>query len=157
MVSRVDLAEVQTAVHQVQREVGTRFDFRGTKAAISMEPREGTLTLIGESDLQLHSLLELVQQRLAKRGVSLRALAIADPVPAGGSTLRQIITVSQGIPADKAKQLQKLLRDNKVKVNAQFQEDQLRVAGSKKDDLQAAIAMLKAQDFGLDLQFVNYR
>jgi uncharacterized protein YajQ (UPF0234 family) len=157
VVSRVEMAEVQNAVHQTQKEVSTRFDFRGSRAGVDLDVRAGTLTLLADNDQQMRGLLELLQQRLAKRSVSLRALDVGTPVPAAGGTLRQVITLRQGIPAEKAKQMQKLLRDSRLKVTVQIQNDQLRVAGAKKDDLQAAIALLKGTDLGLDLQFVNYR
>ena len=157
VVSRVDGAEVSNAVLQAQREVGTRFDFRGSAAQIVHDARTGTIELLADHDQQLGSLLELLQLRLAKRGVSLRALDIGATVPAARGAVRQTITLQQGIPTDKAKQMQKLLRDSKLKITSQIQEDQLRVSGGKKDDLQAAIAVLQGTDFGLDLQFVNRR
>jgi len=157
VVSRVDLAEVQNAVLQAQREVATRFDFRGSAAAVTLDAREHTLDLVADNDQQLRSLFELVELRLAKRGVSLRALEVADPAPAAGGTLRQRITLRHGIPTERAKQMQKLLRDSKLKVTSQIQEDQLRVAGAKKDDLQQAMALLRGTDFELELQFVNLR
>ena len=157
VVSRVDTAEVQNAVNQAQKEIATRYDFRGTKAELNFEPKANALTLTAESEAQLRSLEELLHQRLAKRGVPLRALEAGKPEAAAGGTLRLVITLRQGIPTEKAKQMQKVIRDSKLKVNAQIQDDQLRVAGAKKDDLQAAITLLRQNDFGIELQFVNYR
>lgn len=157
VVSRVDMSEVQNAINQASKEVATRYDFRGTRAEINLDPKALTLTLTADDTQQLRSLLELVQQRLAKRGVSLRALEPGTPEPAEGSTLRQVIVLRQGIPSEKAREMARLLRDSKLKVSSQIQDDQLRIAGSKKDDLQAVMTLLKQQDFGVDLQFVNYR
>jgi hypothetical protein len=157
VVSRVDMAEVQNALTQAQREVATRFDFRSGGAELALEAREGRLTLGAEDDQHLRSLLELLTQRLAKRGVSLRALDISPPEPAAGGRRKQIVALRVGIPAEKAKAMQKLLRDRKLKVTAQIQDDQLRVFGDKKDELQAAITLLRAEDYGIDLQFVNLR
>jgi uncharacterized protein YajQ (UPF0234 family) len=157
VVSRVDLAEVQNALVQAQREVATRFDFKDGGAELELDARQRTITLVAEDDQHLRSLLELLTQRLAKRAVSLRALDISRPEATAGGRRRQIITLRVGIPTEKAKAMQKLLRDKKLKVVAQIQDDQLRVFGDKKDDLQAAIALLRSHDFGLDLQFVNLR
>ena len=157
VVSRVDMAEVQNAVQQAGKEVATRYDLRGAGAAIALDAKAGTVTLTAADAQPLGSLLELLQQRLAKRGVSLRAVQAGEPQPASGGTLRQVLTFQQGIPTEKGKELVRALRDAKLKVTAQLQDDQVRVNGAKKDDLQAAIALLKGADIGLDLQFVNYR
>lgn len=157
VVSRVDTAEVQNAVHQAQKEIATRYDFQGTKAELAFDPKASTLTLTAEGETQLRSLTELLHQRLAKRGVPLRALEAGKPQAAAGGTLRLVITLRQGIPSEKAKQMQKLIRDSKLKVTAQIQDDQVRVAGAKKDELQGVIALLRQNDFGIELQFVNYR
>ena len=156
-VSRVDMSEVHNAVQQTTKEVATRFDFRGSKAGVELDAKANTLTLVADDAQQLRSLLELLQQRLAKRGVSLRALDAGNPEAAGGNTLRQVITLRQGIPIEKAREMSRLLRESKLKVTSQFQQDQLRVTGAKKDDLQAAMTLLRQQDLDLDLQFVNYR
>ncbi len=157
VVNRVDMFEVQNAVNQAHKEVAVRYDFRGTKTRLDLDLKSGTITLTAEADQQLHNLLELLQQRLAKRGVSLRALEVGKPQPAGGDTLRQIIMLRQGIPSETAREMSRLLRESNLKVTSQIQDNQLRVVGAKKDDLQAAITMLKQHDFGIDLQFVNYR
>ena len=157
VVSRVDMAEVQNAVNQAVKEVATRFDFRGSKAQLELDAKSQTVVLTAEDGHQLRSLLELLQQRLVKRGVSLRSLETGKPEPAGGDTLKQKIVCQQGIPTEKAREMSRLLRDSKLKVTSQIQDDQLRVTAPKKDDLQAAIALLKQNDFGIELQFVNYR
>lgn len=157
VVSRVDMSEVHNAVHQTAKEVATRFDFRGSKATVDLDVKAHALTLVADDSQQLRSLLELLQQRLAKRGVPLRALEAGKAEAAGGDTLRQVIVLRQGIPTEKAREMSRVLRESKLKITSQIQDDQLRVAGAKKDDLQAAMALLKKQDFDLDLQFVNYR
>ena len=157
VVSRVDMAEVDNAVNQTRKEIQTRFDFQGSAAALDLDAKAYAITLSGEDDQKLRNILEILQQRLAKRGVSMRALQVAEPVQAGGSLRRQIITLRHGIPADKAKEMQSLLRASKLKVTAQVQADQLRVAGGKKDELQVAIGLLRKADFEIDLQFVNLR
>jgi len=151
------MSEVQNAVNQAAKEVATRYDFRGTKAQLEFDAKAHAVTLTGDGAQQLRNLLELLQQRLAKRGVSLRALEVGKPEPAGGDTIKQTIVLRQGIPSEKAREMSRLLRESKIKITSQIQDDQLRVVGAKKDDLQAAIALLKQHDFGLDLQFVNYR
>ena len=157
VVSRVDLAEVTNAVNQTRKEVQTRFDFQGSKAAVDLDPKAWTLTLTGEDDQKIGNLREILQQRIAKRGVAMRALEVGQVEPAGGGIRKQVITLRHGIPTDKAKEIQRLLRESKLKLTAQIQDDQLRVSSAKKDELQAAIALLRQADFGIALQFVNQR
>lgn len=151
------MAEVVNAVSQATREIETRFDFKGSKARIELDEKEGVLTLIGDDDFKLKQVVDILQGKLVKRGVSLKALEYGQVQPAAGGTVRQVITLRQGIPADKAKAMTRLIRDSKLKVTAQIQDDQIRVSGAKKDDLQQVIQLLKKEDFGLELQFVNYR
>lgn len=157
VVSRVDLAEVANAVNQTRKEVQTRFDFQGSKAAVDLDPKARTLTLSGEDDQKIGNLREILQQRIAKRGVAMRALEVGQVEPAGGGIKKQVITLRHGIPTDKAKEIQRLLRESKLKLTAQIQDDQLRVSSAKKDELQAAIALLRQADFGIALQFINQR
>ncbi len=156
-VSRVDMAEVGNAMQQVAKEVATRFDLRGTRAAVDLDAKTGEIAVRAEDGQQMNSLLELVQQRLARRGVSLKAVEVGKAQPSAGGTLLCILTFLQGIPAERAKALSKALRDSGLKVTAQIQGDHLRVAGPKKDDLQAAMAVLKQHAQDIELQFVNYR
>ncbi len=151
------MAEVHNAVQQSVKELQTRFDFKGSKASVQLDQKAWTITLMAEDEHRLRNVLDLVQQRLAKRGVPVRALQVDKPSAAADSMLRQVLHLQNGIPADKAKQIQRALRDRQLKITAQVQGDQLRVFGPKKDDLQAAITFLKTEDFGLDLQFENYR
>lgn len=151
------MSEVQNAIQQVAKEIATRFDLQGTRAQVQFDAKQAAIVVTAEDAQQMRNLMELVQQRLAKRGVSLKALEVGEPEAGPSGTLRSTVTLRQGIAADKGKEMARILRDSKLKVTAQIQGDQLRVAGAKKDDLQAAITLLKGHDFGIDLQFVNYR
>lgn len=157
VVSKVNMAEVVNAVNQSTKEMETRFDFRGSKASITLDEKEGTLTVIGDDDMKLKNVIDILQTKLVKRGVALKALEFGKVEDAAGGTLRQVITLKQGIAQDKAKQITQAIRDSKIKVKAEIRGDEIRVSGAKKDDLQAAIALLRGKDFGLELQFANYR
>src|SRR5690606_32778559 len=134
-----------------------RFDFRGSKSSIELNEKEETLTLVSDDEYKVRALAEIVEGRLARRGVPLKNLDYGRIEPAAGGTARQVITLRSGIPQETAKKITKTIRDAKLKVSAQIQGDQVRVSGPKKDDLQAVIALLRKEDFGLELQFVNYR
>ncbi len=157
VVSRVDLQEVDNAVNQARREISQRYDFRNSRSEIRWDPDKREVTLTGDDDYKLKALIDILQTKLAKRGVSLKALEYGRPVDASGGLRRQTIKVRQGIPQDKAREIVKFIKGLKLKVQAQIQEDQVRVSGKKIDDLQAIIGALKAEDFNMDLQFVNMR
>lgn len=157
VVSRVEMAEVVNAVHQTEREISTRFDFRGSKASLTLDEKAGTLTLMGDDEMKLRNLNDILQTKLVKRGVALKSLEYGKIEDAAGGMQRQVITLTQGIAQEKAKQLTQAIRDAKLKVKAEIRGDEVRVSGAKKDDLQAAIQLLKGRDFGLELQFINYR
>jgi len=154
IVSELDLHEVTNAVDQDNREVGTRFDFKGTQAVFEL--KEFEVTLIGESAFQLQQMRDVLNPKLAKRGVDLQCLKLGDP-EGQGKTLRQTVTLRQGIDATTAKDIVKAIKEAKLKVQAQIQGEQVRVTGKKRDDLQEAIALLRKGDFGLPLQFTNFR
>jgi len=154
IVSEIDLHEVTNAVDQANREVGTRFDFKGSNA--SFELKESVITLVGENEFQLQQMRDILQPRLAKRGVDLLCLKI-DPPQTTGRQAKQTLTLRQGIDTPLAKQIVKLIKDSKMKVQAAIQGDQVRVTGKKRDDLQEAIALLKKSDLELPLQFTNFR
>lgn len=154
VVSEIDLHEVANAVDQASREVGTRFDFKGSNA--SYELKDGVITLSGDNEFQLQQMREILQPRLAKRGVDLLSLK-TDPPKAQGRGATQVITLQQGIDTPTAKEMIKLLKESKIKVQASIQGDQLRVSGKKRDDLQEAIAHLKGANLKLPLQFKNFR
>jgi len=155
VVSQVNLPEVSNAVAQAQKEIGQRFDLKGTAAGLSLAGTE--LTLTANDDFGLKAVNDLLQGKLVKRGVPLKALGYGKPEPAAKGTVRQLVTIQQGIATEKAKEIVKAIKDAKLKVQAAIQGDQVRVTGKKKDDLQQVIALLKGADFDIPLQFTNYR
>lgn len=157
IVCEVNMQEVLNAVDQSTKEIGQRFDFKGSKSSIELDKGKGTITLISDDEMKLKSVIDILQTKLVKRGVSLKALNYGKVEPAAGNTVRQVITLQQGIPQEKAKEIVKLIKDTKMKVNAEIQKDQVRVKARKIDDLQAIIAKLKEKDFGIHIQVTNYR
>jgi uncharacterized protein YajQ (UPF0234 family) len=156
VVSKVDRQEVDNAVNQAAKEISTRFDFRGTGASVAWSGEE-TIMIEAETEERCRAAIDVLQSKLVKRGISLKSFEVGEPT-ASGKVSRTTGTILQGISQDKAKQIAKAVRDEKLKgVQAQIQGDQLRVTGKKRDDLQAVIAELKSQDFGIALQFTNYR
>ena len=156
--SNIDLPEVDNAVNQARKEIGQRFDFKGSAAAIDLDQKANTLTLTAEDHFKLESVWDVLQTRLIKRGVPVKNMKREEIQPASGSTVKQVITLQQGISSDAARDIVKHLKDLKMKkVQAQIQADQLRVSSPSKDELQAAMAALRAKDFGIALQFGNYR
>ena len=156
--SEVDLQEVDNALNQARKEVAQRYDFKGTKASIEFDPKESKLVLVADDEFKINALWEIVQTRFVRRNVPVKNLTRATPVPAANSTVRQEITLQQGIPSDKARDIVKFLKEAKLKkVQAAIQGDQLRVSSPSKDDLQEAMRVLREQDFGVALQFRNYR
>lgn len=155
IVSKVDRQEVDNAVNQAAKEVATRFDFRDTGAGVAWSGE--TVVLTASTEDRVKAVLDVFQEKAVRRGISLKALQHGDPAPAS-KAFRLIVTVVQGIDDDKAKEVAKAIRSEGPKgVSAQIQGDQLRVSGKKKDDLQSVMALLKARDFGIPLQFTNYR
>jgi uncharacterized protein YajQ (UPF0234 family) len=157
VVSKVEMPEVVNAVNQATKEMETRFDFRGTKSSIALDEKKGEITLVGDDELKLRNVVDILESKLIKRGVSIKALDYGKVDDAAGSTLRQVVKLQQGLPQDKARQITAAIKDAKLKVKTEIRGDEIRVAGAKKDDLQAVINLLRSQDFGLDLQFSNYR
>ena len=155
VVSDVDLMEVSNAVQQAVKEIRQRFDFKGSVSDIALEKEIVTLTSDDESKLK--SVIDILQTKLVKRGVSLKALEYGAIQPAAKGSVRQVVTIKKGISSEKAKEIVKFIKSSGVKVQAAIQEDQVRVTGKKRDDLQAIIQLLKGRDFGIDLQFTNYR
>jgi hypothetical protein len=156
VVSEIDQQEVRNAVDQASREVSTRFDFKGTDSTIELT--EKTIELHTESEGRLQALTQVLEEKLVKRGVSLKALAYGKVEEATKGTVRQTVTLNVGISSDKAREIGKFLKELGLKgVSHQTQGDQLRVSGKKRDDLQAAIAAMKDHDFGIPLQFTNFR
>jgi hypothetical protein len=157
VVSKVDLQEVSNAVQQAGKEIATRFDFRASKSKIEWNDKTLELTLTSDDDHKLKSVVDILETKLVKRSVSVKSLDFQKVEPAAGATVRQIVKIQQGIASEKAKEIVKAIKDSKIKVQASIQADQVRVVGKSRDDLQAVIALLKGQDFGLPLQFTNYR
>jgi cyclic-di-GMP-binding protein len=155
IVSKIDLQEVNNALQQAMKEIHTRFDLKDSKSNIVLEKDAIVLTSI--DDFKLKAVNDVFQQKLVKRGVPLKGLTYAAIEPAAGSTVRQRITMQQGIPIEKAREIVKLIKNSKKKVQASIQGDLVRVSGKDRDTLQEIIALLKQQDFGIDMQFTNYR
>jgi hypothetical protein len=156
--STVDLQEVDNALNQARKEVAQRYDFKGSKAAIEFDAAESTLTLVADDQFKLDALWEIVQTRLVRRNVPVKNLTRAAAQPAANSTMRQVIALQQGIPSEAAREIVKFLKDRKMKkVQAAIQGDQLRVTSSSRDELQEVMRLLRDQDFGVALQFGNYR
>ena len=155
IVSDVDLMEVSNAVQQAMKEIRQRFDFKGSVSDIALEKE--TLTLHSDDESRLKAVIDILAGKLAKRGVSLKAMEYGKLEPAAKGTVRQVVTIRKGIPSEKAKEIVKFIKSTGVRVQAQIQEAQVRVSGKNRDDLQAIIQRVKGQDFGLDLQFTNYR
>ncbi len=153
--SKVDLQEVENAVHQTTREIGQRFDFKGSMAAVT---REGhALLLAAEDEFKLKQILEILETKLVKRQVPLKALTRGKVEPAAGGRVRQRLEFQQGIPVEKAREIVKLIKGTRFKVQAQIQEGQVRVFGRDRDVLQAVIQFLRDQDLGIHMEFTNYR
>ena len=157
VVSKVDLQEVSNAVQQASKEIVTRFDFRGSKSKIEWNDKELQLTLTSDDEHKLKSVVDILETRLVKRGIAVKSLDFQKIEPAALGTVRQLVKIQQGIPIEKSKEIVKAIKDRKLKVQASIQADQVRVVGRAKDDLQEVMAMLRAGDFGVPLQFTNYR
>jgi uncharacterized protein YajQ (UPF0234 family) len=155
IVSQVDRAEVTNAIQQTTKEVRQRFDFKGSTATVALEKDE--LVLSAEDETKLRNMNDILQQKLVRRGVPLKALSYGTVDPAAGGTVKQRAQIQQGIPQEKAKEVVKFIKDSKVKVQASIQGDVVRVSGKDRDTLQDIIAKLKAKDFGIYMQFSNYR
>jgi uncharacterized protein YajQ (UPF0234 family) len=155
IVCKIDMQEVTNALDQTRRELDTRYDLKGTKHEIKLDKTD--IVVETADDMKLKAIVDIMQSKMHKRGVPLKALSFGDPQEAGGGRVRQKIALQQGIPIDKAREIVRLIKDSKVKVQASIQEDQVRVAGKNRDDLQAIIALVKGKDLGIALQFTNYR
>jgi uncharacterized protein YajQ (UPF0234 family) len=155
VVSQVDNQEVDNAINQTRKEVGQRYDFKGTKTSIEVEKE--SIHVISDDDFKVKAVVDVLQSKFVRRGISLKALVYGKIEPAAGGLAKQTITVQQGIDADHARHIVKLVKDTKLKVQTQIQGDQLRISGKKRDELQAVIQMLKAQELDLPLQFLNFR
>jgi len=156
--SPIDFQEVDNALNQARKEVGQRYDFKGAKAEIELSTADKKLTLTADDEMKMNALWEIVQTRLVRRGVPVKNFKVPESEPAAGGTLRRVIDIQQGIPIEAAREIVKYLKDKKLKkVQAAIQADQVRVSSPSKDDLQEAMRALREHDFGVALQFGNYR
>jgi uncharacterized protein YajQ (UPF0234 family) len=156
IVSKVDIQEVRNAIEQAIKEVRARFDLKDTNSEIKLEGND-SLQLASADEYKLKAVTEILQQKLVKRGVPLKSLEYGKVEPAAGSSVRQTVKLQQGIPGEKAKEIVKVVKESKKKVQASIQGDMVRITGKDRDTLQETIALLKRHDFGIDMQFTNYR
>jgi uncharacterized protein YajQ (UPF0234 family) len=157
IVSEIDLQEVSNAIHQAMKEVTNRYDLKNSKSSIELDGDEKKIVVRSQDDYSLRAVVEILNQRLVRRGVPLKGLTYEAIKEAGGSTVVQDIALQQGIPMDKAREVVKLIKSQKLKVQSSIQGDQVRISGKSRDDLQAVMALLKDKDFGIDMSFTNYR
>ncbi|HEY5426638.1 MAG TPA: YajQ family cyclic di-GMP-binding protein [Candidatus Tumulicola sp.] len=155
IVSRIDMQELDNALNAARKEIENRFDFKHSKTSIESDDKK--ITLVSDDELKMRNVVDVVQSRAIRRGVDVKALEFGTLEPAAGSTVRQVITLRAGIPKDKSKALMEKIKSLKLKVSAQYQDEQIRVSGKNKDDLQKVMAALRDFEFDLPLQFVNYR
>ena len=157
VVSKVDLNIISEAVSAANKEITSRYDFKGTHSLIELDPKNNELKLASADEYKVNTLRDIIFTRMAKRGIALKNLLPQKIEAALGGNAKQTVKIQQGIPADKAKEITKTIKEAKLKVSASIQGDQLRVSSKSKDELQAVIALLKGHDFGVELQFTNYR
>ncbi|MEX1028937.1 MAG: YajQ family cyclic di-GMP-binding protein [Paenibacillaceae bacterium] len=155
IVSKVDMQELKNAIQQAEREIETRFDFKGSKSDISIDKED--LVVVSDSEFRVESVVDILQTKMVKRGISLKCLEYGKIEPAASNTMRQRIKLKQGVDQDSSKKINVLIKDSKLKVKTVIQGDQIRVTGKSKDDLQQVMQLLKGADLSLDLQFANYR
>jgi cyclic-di-GMP-binding protein len=155
IVSKIEMQEVDNAVNQTIKEIIQRYDFKGSKSEVTQE-KEG-IKILTEDDFRLKAIIDILQSKFLKRGLSLKSLDYGKVEPASGSMVRQLITIQQGISKEKAKEIIAVIKESKLKVQAQIQDDQVRVTGKNIDDLQETIQLLKGKDLGVEMQFINFR
>jgi cyclic-di-GMP-binding protein len=157
IVSEVNMQEVDNAINQARKEITQRYDFKGSKSSIDLNQKENQLVVASDDDFKLKSVIDILQNKLIKRGVPIKALDYGTVEPAAGSTVRQVITLSVGIDKENAKHIVKMIKDTKLKVQSQIMDDQIRVSGKNKDDLQSIMKMLREAELSFAMQFTNYR
>lgn len=155
IVSKVDMQEVDNAINQTVKEIGQRYDFKGSKSEVTLEKE--TVKVLADDDFRLKAIIDILQSKFIKRNISPKALQYGKVEQASGGMVRQIITLQVGISKEKAKEIGQVIKESKLKVQSQIQDDQVRVTGKNIDDLQAVIALLKGKDLDIDMQFVNFR
>jgi uncharacterized protein YajQ (UPF0234 family) len=157
IVSKVDLQEVSNAAHQAMKEIGQRFDFKGSKSSIELDKGKNEIHLVSDDEYKLKSVVDILQSKLIKRKVPIKSLNYGKIESALSGTVKQVVTLQQGIQTDKAKEIVKTIKDAKLKVQSEIQKDQVRVKAKKIDDLQTVINLLKEKDLGIHMEYVNYR
>ena len=157
IVSKIDLNEVTNAIQQSMKEIKTRYDLKDSKTEIELNEKDKKILLASLDEFKLRAVTEILQGKLVKRGVPLKGLSFGTVTPAAGSTVRQEISIQQGIPIEKAREVVKKIKESKVKVQASIQGDLVRVSAKSRDTLQDVIHLLRNEDFGIDMQFTNYR
>ena len=157
VVSKIELPEVSNAVQQAIKEIQQRYDLKDSHSNIELQEKENKILLHSQDEYKLKAVIEILEQKLVKRKVPLKGLVYGTMTAAGGSTVRQEVTLQQGIPIEKAREIVKLIKDSKKKVQASIQGDFLRIAGKDRDTLQDVMQLLRSSDFGIDMQFTNYR
>lgn len=157
IVSQVDLQEVDNAVNQAMKEISLRYDFKGSQSRIEFDRLEKKITLLGDDEMKLRALKDVLGLRCAKRGISVKSLKFGEEEKALGGAIRQVVEIIQGIPQDRAKEIVRLIKDTKLKVQAAIQGDSIRVSSRQKDELQTVIHQIRESKIDLALQFVNYR
>ena len=157
VVSKIEMPEVQNAIQQAQKEIHQRFDLKDSRSNIELKEKDNKILLASSDEFKLRAVTDILQSKLVKRGVPLKGLAYGEIIPATGSTVRQEVTLQQGIPIEKAREIVKKIKDSKLKVQASISGDFVRVAGKDRDVLQSVIKLLRDSDFGIDMQFINYR
>ncbi len=155
IVSKVDMQEVDNAVNQAIKEIAQRYDFKGSKSEII--PEKDSIKVLADDDYKLKAVVDVLQSKFIKRNISIKALQYGKPEQASGGMVRQIITIQQGVSKEKGKDIIAAIKESKIRVQGQIQEDQVRVTGKNRDDLQEAIQLLKGKDLGIEMQFVNFR
>ena len=157
VVSKIEMPEVQNAIQQAQKEIHQRFDLKDSHSNIELKEKDNKILLVSSDEFKLRAVTDILQSKLVKRGVPLKGLTYGEIMPASGSTVRQEVTLQQGIPIEKAREIVKKIKDSKLKVQASISGDFVRVAGKDRDVLQSVIKLLRENDFGIDMQFINYR
>ena len=157
VVSKVEIPEVINAIQQATKEILTRYDLKDSKSRIDLNEKDHKINLASQDEFKLKAVVEILEQKLVKRKVPLKAMTYGPVTPAAGSTVRQEITMQQGIPIEKAREIVRVIKDSKKKVQASIQADLVRVSGKDRDTLQEVMGLLRQQDFGIDMQFTNYR
>lgn len=157
IVSKIDIQEVLNAVQQATKEISQRFDFKGSKSSLELNKDKHEMTVISDDELKLKTVLDILQTKLVKRGISLKALQYGKVEQASGGTVRQLVTLQQGIPVEKSKEIVKIIKETKMKVQTEIQNDQVRLKSKKIDDLQSIMKILREKDLGIHIDFSNYR